>query len=140
MRFDTHVVGAQIATSFYNVIVRAAFSSTDSEERIRSPWGSYPGYIGLMQRDFNRADEDAWLLGLSYNFKGPGVEGLSAFANYAEGNDARDPGTGGDLPDQEELDFTVDHRFPRKWYRGCGYGCVARFSTATASRTSSSSG
>ena len=65
-RFDTHVVGGQVATSFRNAIFRAAFSSTDSGAQIRSPWGSYPGYIGLMQKDFNRADEDAWLAGLSY--------------------------------------------------------------------------
>jgi hypothetical protein len=45
-RFDTHVVYGQIATSFRNAIVRAAFSTSTSEERIRSPRSSYPVYIG----------------------------------------------------------------------------------------------
>lgn len=116
--FDTQVFGGQIAGSFRNAVLRAAFSSTASEERIRSPWGSYPGYIGLMQRDFNRAGEDAWLIGLSYDFRNLGVEGLSAFANYAEGSGARNPETGESRPDQREVDLTVDYRLTGTWASG----------------------
>ena len=113
-----HKPGPTAATSFRNAILRAAFSTVASQERIRSPWGSYPGYIGLIQRDFNRADEDAWLLGLSYDFKDLGLERRNGLANYAEGNDAHDPQTGEKLPDQRELDLTIDYRVPGEWSPG----------------------
>jgi hypothetical protein len=58
------------------------------------------------------------LLGLSFDFKAIGAPGLSAFANYAKGNDARDPQTGESLPDQTEVDLTVDYRFPSQWAPG----------------------
>ncbi len=116
--FDTRVASAHLAIGFRSAILRAAFSSTDSEERIRSPWGSYPGYLSLMQKDFARAGEDAWLVGLSYDFERLGLTGLSAFVNYAEGNAARDPDTRGHLPDQREVDLTFDYRFHDEWAPG----------------------
>jgi hypothetical protein len=58
---------------------------------------------------FNRADEDAWLVGASYDFSRVGAPGLSSFINYAEGN-TPDSGTNAS-PDQRELDITVDYRF-----------------------------
>jgi hypothetical protein len=116
--FDTRVASARVAIGLRSAILRVAFSSTDSEERIRSPWGSYPGYLSLMQRDFARAGEDAWLVGLSYDFERLGLAGLSAFVNYAEGNAARDPDTGGHLPDQREVDLTFDYRFHEEWVPG----------------------
>ena len=46
------------------------------------------------------------------------MKGLSAFANYAEWNDARNPSTGAGLPDQKEVDLTIDYRFPSEWAPG----------------------
>ena len=108
--FDTWVTGARVAASYRNAILTVAFSTTDDEQRIRSPFGSYPGYLSLMQRNFNRAGEDAWLVGLSYHFDRLGLAGLSAFTSYTEGYDARDDDTGASLPDQREFDFTLDYR------------------------------
>ena len=75
--FDTYVFGGNAAASYQGAILSLAFSTTGSGSDIRSPYGSYPGYISLMLRDFNRADEDAWLVGLSYNLKFLGLDGLS---------------------------------------------------------------
>ena len=50
------------------------------------------------------------LVGLSYHFGRFGWPGLSAYANFARGTDARDPVVGGSLPNQEEFDLTVDYR------------------------------
>lgn len=116
--YDTRVASARLAVGFRNAILTAAFSTTDSEERIRNPWGSYPGYISLMQRNFNRADEDAWLVGLSYDFKALGAPGLSAFVNYAHGNGARDSASREHQPDQSEVDLTFDYRFHEEWVPG----------------------
>jgi hypothetical protein len=116
--FDTHVGGAEAAVSYRAGILRAAFSSTSGEAGIVSPFGSYPGYLSLMVNDFNRADEDAWLVGFSYDFERIGLKGLSAFTNIAAGYDARDAATGLSLPDQKELDVTVDYRMPEGRFRG----------------------
>ncbi len=116
--FDTWVMGGRAAASFKSFILTLAFSSTDDEAAIRSPFGSYAGYLSLMQKDFNRAGEDAWLIGTSYVFDRLGLEGLSAYANYAEGSDARDAESGASLPGQKEADLTVDYRVGEGRWRG----------------------
>ena len=72
-------------------------------------WGGYPGYLSLIHKDFNRAGEDAWLIGLSYDFSRLGLPGLSAFTNFASGN-TPDSGSRASY-DQKEFDLTVDYRF-----------------------------
>jgi hypothetical protein len=118
--FETRVLGGKLAISYRNAILSLAFSSTGNDSDIRSPWGGYPGYLSLMNRDFNRAGEDAWLIGLSYDFSRLGLPGLSAFTNYARG-DTPDHGRGA-APDQQEFDLTVDYRpggpLEGLWIRG----------------------
>jgi hypothetical protein len=72
-----------------------------------------------MESDFDRAGEDAWLVGLAYDFGRLGLRGLSAFFNVARGTGARDAASGQRLPDERELDLTVDYRIARKgWLEG----------------------
>jgi hypothetical protein len=94
--------------SYKGATFRAAGTTVGSETRLRSPFGSYPGFTSLMQRDFKRAGEDTWLLGASYDFKRVGIEGLSSFANVARGVDARD--ANGDLADETEFNMSVDYK------------------------------
>ncbi len=113
--FDTHVYGGKLAASWRNAILTFAFTRTD-DTRIRNPFGGYPGYLSLMIQSFNRAEEDGWLVGLSYDFGRLGLPGLSGFVNYAEGDT---PDNGGFAsPDQEELDITVDYRFQSRALSG----------------------
>jgi len=119
--FDTHVVGTELATSYRQAVLRFAYTSTDEESGIRSPFGGYPGYASIIVKDFNRAGEDAWLVGLSYKFSALGMPGLSTFLNYAEGN-TPDRGAAAS-PDQDEFDITVDYHFQSRpleglWLRG----------------------
>ena len=106
--FETSVYGAKVSTTYKGATLSLAFSSTDNDSRIRSPFGSYPGYLSLMVRDFNRAGEDAWLVGLAYDFAEVGWNGISGFINYAEGYVPDSDSTG--TPDQKELDITLDIR------------------------------
>jgi hypothetical protein len=115
--FDTWNLGARAAVSFHRLVLKAALSTTDRGDRIRNPYGSYPGYVSLMQKDFNRAGEDAWLVGASYDFKDWGLDGLSMFANYAEGTGARDV-QGVFSDDLREFDVTADYRFRKGVARG----------------------
>jgi len=106
--FETSVYGAKASTTYKGATLSLAFSSTDNDSRIRSPFGSYPGYLSLMVEDFNRAGEDAWLVGLAYDFAEAGWNGISGFVNYAEGYVSDSDSTG--APDQTELDVTLDIR------------------------------
>ncbi len=116
--FETQVWSGRLATSYKGWVLKAAFSTTDDEQKIRSPFGSYPGYISLMQQDFNRAGEDAWLVGASYDLGQLGLTGVSVFANYAEGHDALDVDSGSSLPDEQEFDITADYRVPEGRFGG----------------------
>ena len=116
--FTTWVVGGRVAASYRDLILALAATSTDDGAAILSPFGSYPGFVSLMQQDFNRAGEDAWLVGLSYHFTRLGLEGFSAVANYAEGYGARDPDTGSSLSDQREFNLTLDYHVKKGRLRG----------------------
>ena len=65
-----------------------AFSTTGHQRGIRSFLGSRPSPLSLILNDFDRAQEDAWLVGIAYDCSRLGLEGLSGFVNYARGNDA----------------------------------------------------
>ena len=109
--FQTGVIGGKMGFGYGGASLSFAFSSTDDERRIRNPYGGYPGYISLMLSNFNRAGEDAWLVGASYDFSVLGIEGLSAFVKYAQGNT---PDSGSNAsPDQEEFDITFDYRLEK---------------------------
>lgn len=108
-QFNTDMYGVRLSTSYRHAVLNLASSSTDDNSRIRSPFGGYPGYLSLMISDFNRAGEDAWLIGFSYVFESLGLPGLSTFVNYAQ-SDTPGQGTSAS-PDQQELDITVDYHF-----------------------------
>ena len=109
--FDTSVYGLKLGASYRNAILSLAWTSTDDDHNILSPFGGYPGYASIIIKDFDRAGEDAWLIGLSYNAAELGLDGLSVFANYVDGN-TPDSGLNAS-PDQQELDITADYYFPK---------------------------
>jgi hypothetical protein len=116
--FDTRVAGSRAALSYRNAIVTTAFSTTTTGAAIRSPFGTYPGYLSLMEKDFDRAGESAWLVGLAYDLKNLGLPGLSFVMNYAQGYGARDATTEKPLPEEAEFDLTVDYRVQQGPLRG----------------------
>ena len=89
---------------------------TDDDSRIRSPFGGYPGYLSLMQKDFNRADETGFLVGISSDLRYLDIKGLSATINKAWG-DTSESGKAAS-PDQKEIDFTLDYRLPTGKFKG----------------------
>jgi len=125
--FHTAQGGASLDLSYRNAVVTAAFTSTDADRDMISPWSSYPGVTSCQVRDFNRAGEDAWMLKASYDFK-RFVEGLSAYALYTVGTGRKDPSTGGDQPDEQEIDADLQYRFQAPHLQGLAlrlrYGTV----------------
>jgi hypothetical protein len=76
------------------------------EDSWQAPFGSWPGYTGMIVEDFNRDEEQALLVGASFDFAGVGAEGL-VFTALA----AFDLHVADGLQEQNEYDFTADYRF-----------------------------
>ena len=55
-----------------------------SGDSVRSDWGSYPGYNSIILRDFNRADEESFRIGLNYKVD-QWLDGLSLIGNFVFG-------------------------------------------------------
>ena len=45
--FETHVFGTKVSATYKGATLSLGFSSTANDSRIRSPFGSYPGYLSL---------------------------------------------------------------------------------------------
>lgn len=113
--FHTQFYGAQVAGSYGGAILTLAYNYTASGAGIRDPWGADPSFTGLMISNFLSPGENAYLVGLSYNFEKVGLPQLTAFSNYVYG----------DLPASKrrhEVNATVDYRidqgpFKNLWLR-----------------------
>jgi hypothetical protein len=95
---------------------RLAASSTDDEKGIQKPYGNPANYLSVIVDDFDRAGEEAWLAGLSYDFQRVGAGDLSLFANVVSG-DTPDSGSSAS-PDETEYDLTLDYRLRERWAEG----------------------
>ena len=65
-----------------------------------------------MQRTYTQADEKAILIGLSYDFSGLGIDGLTAIANFAHSWDGVVAGVRGEA---REFNLTLDYRIEGGW-------------------------
>jgi outer membrane porin, OprD family len=108
----TQTGGTRFQLIYRELTLTTAFSVTGRGNEIQNPWGSYPGYLTMIDQDFNRAQEKAWLVGAAYDFAKLLSPGLSANFNLAWGVDAVNPSKQKTVPNQAEYDFTADYRPP----------------------------
>jgi hypothetical protein len=107
-------VGARLVWK-WGLTIGAAFHATGDDASIRSAYGSWPGWLSLIETDFDRANEKAFGVAVKYDFGkggGPHVPGLLAVVAYGKGVD-REDGSGGSLPDTDEFDFDVTYDVPK---------------------------
>ena len=116
--FKTDTWGARLSASYGKALFTLAFTQTDSGADIRSPFGGRPSYLSSMISNFDRANERAWRVGLSYHFDRLGLPGLSAFINVSKGRNAINEMNLQPLPAQTEYDYTVDFRPDRGTLEG----------------------
>ncbi len=109
-KFNTSALGLKASASFRDAVLSLAYTDTDGGAKIRSPFGGRPGYTSSMLRDFDRASEKAWRVGLSYHFDALGLPGWSANLNYTRGRDAANDEFPIQLADNREIDYTVDFK------------------------------
>ena len=106
--FETGLLSAKVEYAWGNATLRFGASTTGSEKGMQKPYGSSANYLSIMAEDFDRAGEDAWMLGGNYNFQRVGPGDLSLFANIVTG-DTPDTGPNASA-DETEYDLTVDYR------------------------------
>ena len=104
------VGGTRVQLIRRDLILTAAFSITGTGNTIQTPWGTYPGYLSMIDQNFNQAGEKAYMVGAAYDFSKTLLMGLSADLRMAWGIDVRNPRTGAKGPNQGEYDTTVDYR------------------------------
>jgi len=109
--FETYTFATKADLSYHDAVLTLAASRTGNQLGLQSPYGSPATYLSIIVDNFDRAGEKAFLVGMSYNFKGLGLNGLSTFANIAHGNT---PDSGANAsPDETEYDLTIDYRFKK---------------------------
>ena len=116
--FDTWNVGAHIKVSLWDASVDFMFNQMGDGADIRAQYGAWPGYLKLINKDFDRAGETAWGIKVSYDFTRLGASGLTAYFWFAQGTGAIDPTTRARAPNQREYDFDVTYTVPRGPLKG----------------------
>jgi hypothetical protein len=112
--WSTQEGGARIQALYRELTLTTAFAITGSGNTIQSPWGSFPGYLSVIDQDFDQANEKAVLVGAAYDFSKLVTQGLGANFNFVWGWDSIDPQTRASVGNQAEYDLTVDYRPPWK--------------------------
>jgi len=93
--------------------VYGALATTGEGQRIRTPYSFGPFFITQRIKTFNRANEDALLLGTTFDLGAAGLPGFSIDVNTANGRHAIDPGSGAALPKWCEYDTDFVYRFAK---------------------------
>jgi hypothetical protein len=103
--FDAWVWGIRGDLIHHGLTLTAGYTGNGSNGNWQSPYGTWPGYTHMIVKDFNRAGEQALLLGATYDFKEMGAKGL-VFTGLA----AFDLDIDSDLSSNVEYDVTMDYR------------------------------
>ncbi|WOO41960.1 OprD family outer membrane porin [Rubellicoccus peritrichatus] len=108
--FSGQEIGINFSLGYHSAILSLGFTRIYGDT-IRSPFGGYPGYSSIIVDDFNRAGQETFILGFSYDFEDIGLDGLSFFTTYANSHTVGQIQPG--VPEKSsEYDLTIDYRFP----------------------------
>jgi hypothetical protein len=110
--------GVRASFGYVDLVFAVAYSYTSSDGNLINVWGGNPSHTMGLARNRKRAGEQGGLGSISNDFAPLGLAGLSASAVYAYGWSAIDPSTGASLPDQHELDLTLDYRVQKTIFKG----------------------
>jgi hypothetical protein len=102
---DAWIAGIKGDFIYSGLTLTAGYTVNGADNAWQAPYGSWPGYTGMIVEDFNRAEEQALLAGASFDFAAVGAEGLVFTALAAFDLDVADG-----LQEQNEYDFTADYR------------------------------
>jgi len=124
--FATNQVGVKGDVSYGGAVFTLGYTNTLRRDNMQSPWSGYPGYTSVQVQDFNRAEEQALITKLSYDFSRLGLEGVSASVLFVHGWGRVDPTTKAGVPDENE--FNTDIQWRPKWSFLNGFSARFRYS------------
>jgi hypothetical protein len=94
--------------------VYGSAGSTGAGQQMRTPYSFGPYYISQRVKTFNRAGEDALMLGTTFDLARAGLPGFSIDLNAADGRHAITAATGAALPKWREYDTDFIYRFAKE--------------------------
>jgi hypothetical protein len=109
--FSTWAGGLDIDLIWDRVTLTATYTQTGSAAAWRSPYGTWPGYTSMIVKDFDRANEGAFLVGGKLDLALVHLPGFALTTNVVFGNGAINSATGAPLSTNNEYDFTLDYLF-----------------------------
>jgi hypothetical protein len=119
-------VGVKGDLSYGGAVFTLGYTNSLRKEDMQSPWSGYPGYTSVQVQDFNRAEEQALITKLSYDFSRLGLEGVSAYMLFVHGWGRVNPTTKAGVPDENE--FNADLQWRPKWSFLNGFSARLRYS------------
>ncbi len=123
--FATNQLGAKVELGYDTAILTLGYSVVNPGFGIQTPWSANPFYTDAQIQDFQRAGEQALMVGASYVFKHLGLPGVAASVFYFNGWTAA-PAAGAPLV-ESEWDFTLEWR--PEWKPLDGLWFRARYGT-----------
>jgi hypothetical protein len=105
--FATNQFGAKIDLGYQTGIVTLGYSVVNPNFQMQNPWSDNPVYTNAMIQSFQRAGEQALVVGASYVFHPFGPTGIGASAFFYQGWTGA---TAGPPTTESEWDFEVDWR------------------------------
>jgi hypothetical protein len=116
--FESDQAGIRGDVSFRGIVFTLGYTNSFQDEDMQNPWSGYPGYTSVQVQDFNRAEEQAIIAKLSYDFSRLGLEGVSAYGLYVYGWGRVDPTTNADVPDENEFNADLQWRPTKNFLNG----------------------
>ena len=110
--FDAQQYGIKAELAAGGALLTAAYTMAEGDRDLTAPWSGYPGYTSVQVEDFNRQDEDAWLVRAQYTW--PKELGLSAYVLYVAGTDPN----GDTAYGRGETDFNLQWSPPEGTLKG----------------------
>jgi hypothetical protein len=109
--FSTWAGGLDVDLIWDRVTLSLIYTQIGSAAAWRSPYGTWPGYTDMIIRNFDRANEGAFMVGGKLDLGLVGLSGFALTTNVVFGNGAINSATGAPLPTSSEYDFTLDYLF-----------------------------
>ena len=125
--FATNQFGTKIDFGYQTGILTVGYSTVNPSFAIQTPWSANPFYTDAQIQAFNRAGEQALMVGLSYVFTPIGLPGVAASVFYYNGWTGA-PAAGPPLV-ETEWDFNLEWR--PGWKPLQGLWLRARYGTSS---------
>jgi hypothetical protein len=112
--FGTFAAGAKLELIWGPATLWGVFTQTGSAYQYQTPYGQWIGYTKQITKDFDRAGERAWQVGLVLDFGAIDLPGLTFVGSATMGDSAINAATRVPLSRNNEYDFDLIYQVPSK--------------------------